>query len=238
MQAVTGAPPAGCRGRPRGPARATSSPNFSARNAPCATSASASSRETASEILSSVTPEQVELVAQHHERRLALRHHAPVGEVARQPQVAADGLGQVARRRRDDGVRLLAAGAEPVEPRRHLLDRPRDAVHARGHGGGHPPDDLLLDRVRGRDDLGRRRWRRARGRARAPDAAPAGVRTSSCVRRPTAGRSVHSARAEVERAAGHVGGVGALAPGRGRCCAFVVSVSQHADGLSPSSRAP
>ena len=138
-------------------------PNFSARNAPCATRASASSRETASEILSSVTPEQVELVAQHHQRRLALRHHAAVGEVARQPQVPADGLGQVAGRRRDDGVRLLAAGAEPVEARRHVVDGPGDPQHARGHRGGHLAGDLLLDLVRGRQDLGRRRCRGRRG---------------------------------------------------------------------------
>jgi len=105
--------------------------------------------------------QQVELVDEDHQRRLAAVDGAVVGELAGQPEVAAHGLGEVVGRGRHHGVRLGAAGTEarqpgdgvahdlvdPADPggdrRRHRTggDHRLDAVErgqqvlARGHGG-------------------------------------------------------------------------------------------------------
>ena len=85
--------------------------------------------ETASEIRSIVAAEQVELVAQHHQRRLAARHRPAVGQVAGAGAGSAPtASGQVAGRRRDHGVRLRAARAELVQPRDRLADGPDDPL--------------------------------------------------------------------------------------------------------------
>ena len=60
--------------------------------------------------------QQVELVDEDHQRGLAPVDGAVVGELAGQPEVAADRLGQVVGRGGHHGVGLGAAGAEAGQP--------------------------------------------------------------------------------------------------------------------------
>ena len=102
------------RGRGR---RSRPSPNFSARNRPWATSASASTRKTASKILSMVASSRSSWSHSSISDVFPFRHGAAARELPGQPQVAADRLRQVVGRGRHDGVRLRAARAQVAQPR-------------------------------------------------------------------------------------------------------------------------
>ena len=133
-------------------------PNFSDRNLPWATRASASARHTASKTLSIVAAEQVELVDEHHERGLAAVDGAVVGELPRQAEVAAHGLGQVVGGGGHHRVGLGAAGAEAGQPRDRVAHDLVDAAHAGRDGRwNRPGGDHRLDPVeRGEEVLARR----------------------------------------------------------------------------------